>query len=207
MSKRLMTYIGEVAVPTEPVDSRKTKVYKALESTSLNDERLLNYGAASEWTEKIVKSVWFRNRIPKSHYGNPRQIVVASTFERYPNSYSSSYSACIYIPYGGPSKLSILHELAHILAPPDIANAKHGRRWANMLLQLVRRYMGEDAWRELRTSFIENRVKYSLSTTKLANVFLRSGDSVEYRLDAGVDLRKMVRILGDDGVVKITIRD
>lgn len=54
---------------------------------------------------------------------------------------------------------TLLHELAHILAPPP--HAPHGRLFASILLWLVNSRMGKEMRDLLLESYRENNVKYS----------------------------------------------
>jgi putative metallohydrolase (TIGR04338 family) len=51
-----------------------------------------------------------------------------------------------------------LHELAHLATPNEVA--WHGREFARVYLELVRRFMGEDSATLLRASFKNHRVKF-----------------------------------------------
>ena len=105
---------------------------------------------AQAYVEGLVRSQWFGSRWP--HF-------VRATVER--RGHGSAWSASvpldaaapggrptegvILVADGGLRQPTILHELAHLLAPPD---AGHGVAFAEVLLTLVRQEMGFFAFAE-----------------------------------------------------------
>jgi hypothetical protein len=55
----------------------------------------------------------------------------------------------------------LIHELAHVIHQRMVRwdTAGHGRQYAELYLKLVRRFMGADAYKRLRTSFRKHKVK------------------------------------------------
>jgi hypothetical protein len=63
------------------------------------------------------------------------------------------------IEYGpeGLNVRTILHEVAHLLAPGD----RHGRTWARVYLDMVRRELGAEEARRLKAEFVKRKVKHT----------------------------------------------
>lgn len=76
--------------------------------------------------------------------------------------------------YGRRRRWILLHELAHTIESriyPSGTTAPHGREFANIYLALMRKWMGEVQYKDLRETFRVNRVRYNLprkATTKRA---------------------------------------
>ncbi len=67
----------------------------------------------------------------------------------------------INLPHWARHPIVILHEIAHTITPMDrYIAASHGRQFCSNYLALIKRWMGRDAWLEMKEQFRMKRVKY-----------------------------------------------
>lgn len=112
----------------------------------------------TDFLEGIFRTTWFRNRFPevkryKLHDGRGQRIAWAEL--------DDDFVCHISLPKIMREPLMILHELAHCLTSDG-----HGRYFAATYLQLVHRFLGFDASRDLRDNFVAARVKHRLPRRK-----------------------------------------
>jgi len=133
--------------------SAQAAVYAAEEATvGRCGQEWSTVRAAQAYLDALVGSGWFFDRWPH---------LVRATIERRGN--GATWSTCQSLDAGGaggrPSEgvillagpvlaqATVLHELAHLLAPPDTG---HGPAFTEILLELVRHEMGFYAFADLR---------------------------------------------------------
>jgi len=147
--------------------------------------RLETVADVEQWVEKIRRSVWFRNRWPfireiriKDGRGTRNGFAWASAtteplfartepgFDPLTNRYKTI--GFLNLPVWSRSRLVILHELAHIVTNSEYMASRgykqtpvagHGPEFCSVYLALVRRYLGEPFYLELRENMRSRNVK------------------------------------------------
>lgn len=140
-------------------DSFKSKAYAGegeLIALSRAQEADLGFSHISHvqaYVDKLTGSAWFERRWP---FASRDGIEVNDGRAR-----RSAYGCRgeIGLPRTQRHEAIILHEVAHAITwdvPPW-----HGPKWARAYLELVRRQMGDEAWRLLRDGFRKKNVRYT----------------------------------------------
>ena len=140
-------------------DSRRARVYVAERELCQRGFRGVEFPdtyAIRVYVLQVTSSRWWHTRYPNSlvvdvcpvEYGCPRTLID-----------ESSSIARIFLPRSSYYQLILLHELTHIVVDLD---PPHGSMFCRTYLELVRRFMGDEAWRNLRELFILHRVKFIL---------------------------------------------
>lgn len=145
-------------------DMMRLKVYRAswaLANAEWNT-RLETVSEAQAWVDTIVGSRWYHSYRVVSKRGGPvrshhRTDVVLSDGRGRRSACHYIGTAEIALPRSTRDRLTILHELAHLMVPERPA---HGRTFVQVHLDLVRRWIGHDAWRDLREAYQQQRVKW-----------------------------------------------
>ena len=140
-------------------DFQKSKVYAAESDMSEKGARFESVQDIQQFVDKICGSRWFRNR-----FGRVIRIVVRDGRGRRSacgkgwNNIDGRYGI-IKLPRWSRYTKYILHEIAHVVMPGN--TPAHGREFAKILLQLVARWMGNEAAQELRAAYRQRGVKYA----------------------------------------------
>jgi putative metallohydrolase (TIGR04338 family) len=113
------------------------------------------------WLTKIFASAWFKKHYPKAKVwelkdGRGRRMAGGHG--------TRIHNECsLTLPRWARSRAVVLHELAHGLvdlhAPVD--HAAHGWEFCEIFLDLVRHFLGRQAYEDLRSAFKEHRVRYT----------------------------------------------
>lgn len=134
-------------------DSQKSRVFWA--EAVLNDKSkrfetveecrvYLNKIWVSKWARKKFQNIVLYRGLPKIYDGRGTRIARGGL---------SDFN----FPRWARKESTLLHELAHALAPIE---EKHGRKFAEILLMLVGRWMGKECHDLLKASFKEKGVKF-----------------------------------------------
>lgn len=103
--------------------------------------RFQNVGEIRAYVDRLVDSDWFHDRWP-----DVGRVAVSRIRSSKWAGVASARSLSIAIAYGAAGEAVVLHELAHVVSPPD---AGHGPVFCFAFLALVREHMGFYAWAEL----------------------------------------------------------
>ena len=115
-----------------------------------------NLDAVQAYVDKLQRSAWFKRRWqhrPRIVVGHARGNACASAWG----------SRLILLPRDKQwawCEIVILHEVAHCLTNWHPDGGAHGRDFARTFLELVRHQCGDEAWRMLRDSFRDHKVKW-----------------------------------------------
>ena len=158
-------------------DFQRKKVYRAENFLAWEGKSLEDLDILRSWVnEKIVSSRWFQNRWPMDGViiitdgrGRTRACGYRMT-TKYRNydtmTQSSPRGGKIKLPRWTRNRAAVLHELSHVIVGWHFPRGVpwHGREFCHVYLQLVKRWIGIDEWRQLRDSFKANGVKYTLNS-------------------------------------------
>lgn len=137
-------------------DTQRERVYAAERRLYGRDVAPVSIEAARAFVRKIEADRWTIR-----HYGVRRIDVSDGTpRQRRPRGGSGR----IRLPVGHRGPWITLHEVAHCLAGAH-DGGWHGPRFARTYLALVRHFLGDVAWRNLRSAFKEEGVRYRRSPT------------------------------------------
>ena len=139
----------------KPRDSRKAKLYRAEKVLETADSRLETVAEIEEWCEVIRRSRWFSERYPWVK----RIDVYDGRGRRRAGGWGTPTAVGIKMPKWSRFRAIVLHEISHGLQPSN--TAAHGREFCNIYLQLVRRFMGDEAWKTLKDSFRKEHVRWA----------------------------------------------
>jgi putative metallohydrolase (TIGR04338 family) len=142
------------------LDPQRELVYEAesaFESYGEDRDEQMSLEEIHAFVEHVITSPWFRKRF----WLRDLKVVIrdgrgrCTAWARYDRKAQTAYLS---FPRKMRSKCVVLHEIAHVAAPGS--EAAHGRSFCATYLELVRRFMGRDAWEELRTMFEGTEVKF-----------------------------------------------
>ncbi len=108
-----------------------------------------------EFVEKIMRSRWWKSRMPYVHHLHLKD----GRGTRWARGYSIGSSLVLNLPRWARYPLIILHEMAHGMLPGKRISP-HGRRFCANFLDLIKRWMGREAWFEMKDCYKTQRVKY-----------------------------------------------
>lgn len=149
----------------EPVDSQRSKVYKAERRAFLpfesafgaNDmRRWKTVGEMQSYVDRLLASAWWKRRWP-----TVTKIVVKDGRGRRK---AGSAGGSILMPLWARKEWVILHEIAHEVVGRTIGHrnvAAHGREFCQVYLELVGHMMGDDARKALKDEFQAHKVKHT----------------------------------------------
>lgn len=136
-----------------PRDFQRSRVYKAERRHS---QWTYNGGMeldeVKDFVKEICNSRWYKNRAGRASY-----IKVKDGRGRTHAGGNYHYKQ-VKLPRWSRSRMVILHELAHTAVNHDKVPA-HGREFCGWYLALVRRFVSEDAYKELRQHMQDVGVK------------------------------------------------
>jgi putative metallohydrolase (TIGR04338 family) len=159
-------------------DSQRSKVYAAEQRIHL-DSPCVALSELREWiNDTVVTSRWFHSRWPlggvirlKDGRGRRRACAYPIFTNYHLNSNYSQPSpkgGVIKLPRWSRTRIIALHELAHIIIrwhfPYKVA--AHGKEFCGVYLQLVKRWMGQEYYLQLRSAFKETGAKYTNANPK-----------------------------------------
>ena len=149
---------------SKPRDSKRQAVYDS-EYAALHDHvsntNFETIPRVREFVEKILRSQWY-----KAYKVMP---TVVGGWERHPYRYCEirdgrgrrrpcATTGVMKLPRAGRYKHVVLHELAHHMQTER--RPWHGKQFRRIYLDLVRRWMGHDAWELLRAEYKKRNVRY-----------------------------------------------
>lgn len=144
-----------------PRDSQRSKVYRAeLEFEAALDGRNPIYPdihAIRARVEQIVGTHWWQSRFPHVSC----VLVKDGRGRRFPGGRApleGSPVGSISLPRNTRNKMTVLHELAHVVAPAQ--EAWHGKNFVRCYLALTDTWIGQMEGLALRWFLAKNRVKW-----------------------------------------------
>ncbi len=141
---------------SRPRDTQRARLYRAEDAVPRGRE-LATVDAMQGFVDAVVASVSWQ-RVPDA----PRSIVVRDgRGRRGACAEGCWHGAVLRIPRWARCERILLHELAHAATPNECA--PHGPEFAGRYLALVRRFVSESLWEELRGLFITHRVAFTHS--------------------------------------------
>ena len=148
-----------------PRDSQMSRVYMA-EGGVDGGSRLETVTEMQAWVDKIMRSVWWKNRYSYITYiqvmpGRGCKCALASWSKDRRNP-RGTWIPSIKIPIWARYQFTILHEMAHHVTNPTRfkdAYASHGPEFCWNFLALVKRWMGAADYADLRSKFRECKVR------------------------------------------------
>lgn len=143
-------------------DTQRQKLYRAEEVLRRDGapgaERFGSVTEMQAFVDKLVTYAWWKRAFPYD-----RHITVKDGRGR--------RSACgdpvfreISMPTWSRTKAVLLHEVAHVVAPRDVA--WHGWEFAEVYLKLVQHCLGADEAKALKASFKQHHVRYTKPRAK-----------------------------------------
>lgn len=142
-----------------PRDTQRQRLYNAEAATRGDFPSKIGSGSMDEvtaWVAEVVGSAWWQRR------SLVRSVRVKDGRGRRS---AAAWSDTITVPAGwARSRSVVLHELAHVVTPNDVA--PHGAVYAANLLALVRQFGEEGQHAALKAAFARYRVKARGSTLK-----------------------------------------
>lgn len=155
-------------------DMQRSRVYKAERSISPG-KAIPTINGVEAYLGKILNSKWWRDRFPRKtilKVKDGRGCRIARGFN------GGASLVHLTLPKWSRLEIFILHELTHTVTSTNLA--AHGPEFAGTFLELVARFMGQEAGEALRLAF----VKYG----------------VDYGYEIPLDLPlETIEILGEDG--------
>jgi putative metallohydrolase (TIGR04338 family) len=149
---------------TPPRDSQRAKVYAAERTIRPLGRSFSSIEEIQGYVDRLVGSAWFRRRWGKRRITVERGRAGSSAM-------AVSGPSVIQMPEWSWCEPVVLHEVAHLCTDRQHTEgfqrvAAHGREYAAILLILVRRQMGDDAWRMLKLSFVKYKVKHTAKRSR-----------------------------------------
>ncbi len=142
-------------------DSQRSRVYNSEHHHSLyqnNYSEKMTIDEVREFIEKIMRSRWWKVRMPDDTYLNLKD----GRRTRWARGGKHGSEIRINLPRWARHPIVILHEMAHTITPMDrCVAASHGRQFCSNYLALIKRWMGREAWLEMKGLFKNKRVKYT----------------------------------------------
>jgi hypothetical protein len=134
-------------------DSQKSKVYKSERELK---KKYIGYMKSQEETEAYIHKV-FASYFVRANFPDKKWDSIQVKFG-YGRPWADHSIGVIKLSSDLPdcNKLISLHEIAHILTPGEW----HSRVYVNAYLKLVKRFLGKEAWAELKSNFRKNGVKW-----------------------------------------------
>jgi putative metallohydrolase (TIGR04338 family) len=131
-------------------DVGRKKLYDAEDASQLIQwgREFNSLEECQRYVNNILRSKWFKKRYPKIKKIDVRP---------YRGEGAQSSGRIISLSQSAMNSPYLLHEIAHHAATIPVG---HGWEFAEALLCLVRRFLGKQAFRALRTNFRESGVKY-----------------------------------------------
>ena len=145
------TYLG-VIPNTHVRDFQRKKVYDAEEQCAFWQEGLKHPLLSSEEVAVLVKNIseWASIKQPDILY---------EPSHAFPIAYATA--DLLVLPFKRASSLPyICHEMAHVVNYNSTKEDHHGRNFTHTYLQIVKKFIGVLASRELKQAFKVQRVKY-----------------------------------------------
>lgn len=140
-----------------PRDSYKQRVYLA-EAQALPvypTDRFKSLEEAEEFIRKVLGSRWRKKRFPHC------AILTVTKHHAYR---ATGGATNINLPASWSwTKPTALHETAHYLLRQShdfYRRATHGREYCGLMLELVRRFMGSEAGKRLRSEYVKRGIPY-----------------------------------------------
>jgi len=153
-----------------PRDSQRLKVYRAGWKVEDHGERFDDMVDLRAYVHKIFRSKWRKALYRKHNLDEHFHLYIGDGRARrgacMDNGWKRHYE--IKFPRTTRRQQTILHEIAHILVEEIFTIGRgqrvayHGREFCAIMLQLVRRWMGPEQAKMLKTSFKNNKVKHTM---------------------------------------------
>lgn len=149
---------GTLCYAPYPRDSQRLRLYRA-QDTVPSGQALPEIEACQLYVDRVTSSEWWRLRYPhvtrvKVHWRRGRTAV------------ASPLTNTISLPRSLRTERTNLHELAHLVTPPDVAS--HGPEYARTYLDIVAQFMGPDFAQELFQAFRAHRVRVAQPSSQEA---------------------------------------
>lgn len=145
--------------PIDPTDPQQHRVYAAEDAVA--DEigpRLRRWTEVEAFLTRVVTSAWYHELFPDG----PIDVELQRRSRSATASLALAGADVIAVRDGSWNAITLLHELAHLVAPGE---PPHGPRFTATELELVRRVCGIEAFAALRSSFDTHDVEVGGSTT------------------------------------------
>jgi len=131
-------------------DSQRQKMYRAEDAVPIS-HKLGSLEDCREFLREVLDSTWFID-----HFGV--QEVRLERHSGYRRSYANRTFKLIRLQKVHQNKRILLHELTHLLIPRP--HAGHGRLFCRIYLELVRVFISEEEYMDLKGAFDKFRVGY-----------------------------------------------
>ena len=144
-----------------PIDSQRQKLYNAQNESikKIEQPKFDTIDEVRAYVEKIMNSPWWKKRYPDIY----RLEIENGAGKTAAKGGPIRNGLWMTLPRWARKPCTILHEMAHGIVPRDVA--AHGREYAGVLVELVTRFMGKEAGKQLRASFAKHKVKYKSKRT------------------------------------------
>lgn len=155
----------------DEIDSQRQNLYDAQGVIYRRySETLDSVKKCQKYIDYILGLKWFQRRWPVSSV----RVIGSDQLKRPANArrfyqgggswdWRYNHDTRIKVRRSGVKKVTLLHELAHMLVPHP--HAGHGRLYCRTFLELVRWRFGDDAYKTMKQSFRDHNVNYSPKRT------------------------------------------
>lgn len=130
--------------------------YTKTEGRFKDGTKLMTIHEVGEYVGKIMRSRWWKSRMPNVRFLD----LVDGRGTRWATGSRRAAWIFLNIPRWARQPLIILHELAHCMTGPDFLHPFHGREFCANHLDLIKRWLGREAWLEMKECYKDKRVKY-----------------------------------------------
>jgi putative metallohydrolase (TIGR04338 family) len=143
-------------------DSQRQKVYNAETAAFGWDGPTIEWSAVEAYAAKVMKSAYVRRKYGEKKItvlpsrGRGAHAIPAGAFLR--GGSIVTYDAQILVSRSARREWVIIHEMAHHYAA---LGCRHGWKFCEVYLDLVRHFLGKDAHDALKASFKSHKVRYS----------------------------------------------
>jgi putative metallohydrolase (TIGR04338 family) len=162
----MITYLGLAPLPRRkrrssgPRDSQRGKVYKAEDSLpEMAESSFTSDAQVEKYARRVVGS-----RFVQKHWPKYRGSALVVRFRRAQSSTAYPGRNLLAFSRNHRSRLVVLHEVAHLLAP---LGEKHGPGFVSIYLRLVRRFIGIETYKRLKDAFLKHKVKTRVTTKRV----------------------------------------
>lgn len=146
-------------------DNQRSRVYDAEFKWGYGQERFASLKECQAYADRVVASATWKKICKRFGYRFPRNKVRVEQGRAGSHAVAYSSLRLISVPVAQMDKATMLHELAHIACPSGV---QHQWPFCRSLLELVSRFLGTEAKRELASAMRETGARYRLPPPPLS---------------------------------------
>ena len=146
----------------QAASDQAASVYDAEHLVSPTVGRFATFAALKSFVSQVVADDRWTDELARRWVAlTPHEVVVVRRSRSATFSAAEEQRPVIHIVDGQWDRITVLHELAHLVARDPWS---HGPRFCGVELDLVRWWCGIDAWAELSAAFVVNQVVVAAPT-------------------------------------------